>query len=239
MLYLKTETGEAKRVLAFLRNTLEHFHHTGALVPSSVWLARALAAPLRDRAEGPMDILEAGPGTGALTAEVLRYLKPDDHLTLCEINSEFIQHLEERFQKDPAFAPFADQVTLHHGAVEDLNQNNRFDHIVSGLPFNNFEPSMVRHILESFENAIRPNGTVSFFEYAAIRRVKAIFANEQERQRLREVEAVLHEFIDRHRTDRHLVLFNVPPAWACSMHDFGTPVVTGDAPVRSHARDRA
>lgn len=209
-------------VITFLKHTLENFHHTGAVAPSSPWLARALAAPLARRGEGPMEVLEAGPGTGALTTEIVRYLRPGDHLTLCEINACFVAHLEERFRADKALRPWAHQVTIHHGPVEELNARERFDHIVSGLPFNNFDPELVRRIFRTFEQAVRPGGTVNFFEYAAIRSLKSVICSQTERRRLKGVEQVLSEMIQSHRHERKLVLLNMPPAWACSLHDFGT-----------------
>lgn len=210
-------------VITFLKHTLENFHHTGAVAPSSPWLARALAAPLAQRTEeGPVEILEAGPGTGALTVELVRHLRPGDHLTLCEINACFVSYLEERFREDLRLKPWADQVTIHHGPVEELNACGRFHHIVSGLPFNNFEPELVQLIFENFKQAVRPGGTVNFFEYAGVRLLKSRISNDAERRRLQAVEEVLADVLRRHRHDRKLVLFNVPPAWACCLHDFGT-----------------
>lgn len=209
-------------VITFLRHTLENFHHTGAVAPSSPWLARALCTPLTRRGDAsPLTILEAGPGTGALTLEIVQHLRPDDHLTLCEINACFVSYLHDMFREDPRLRPFARQVTIHHGPVEDLDADGRFDHVISGLPFNNFPAELVRQIFESFERAVRPRGTVNFFEYACIRTLKAQISGAEERRRLLAVEDVIHEFIHRHEHRRQLVLFNVPPAWAWSLHDFG------------------
>ncbi len=218
-------------MITFLKNSLENFHHTGAVAPSSKWLARALAAPLARRpADGrPMEVLEAGPGTGALTTELVRHLLPGDHLTLCEINACFVSYLEDRFRGDERLKPWAGQVTVHHGPVEELNARGRFDHVVSGLPFNNFEPELVSRIFETFGHAVRPGGTVNFFEYAWIRYAKTIIGKPAERQRLRDVEAVIQELIRRHRHERRLVMFNVPPAWACCLHDFGGAAPAGSS----------
>ncbi|MBX7245522.1 MAG: hypothetical protein K1X53_08480, partial [Candidatus Sumerlaeaceae bacterium] len=73
-------------MITFIKQTFRNFHHTGAVAPSSRFVAKALIAPLHGRNHAPIHILEAGPGTGALTGEILECLKPGDHLTLCEIN---------------------------------------------------------------------------------------------------------------------------------------------------------
>jgi phospholipid N-methyltransferase len=187
-------------------------------VPSSRFLARALAAPL-GCCDGhkPRQILEAGPGTGALTVEIVRQLQPEDHLTLCEINACFVKHLEDRLLNDPMLSPWKKQVSIHHGPVEDLNQPATFDHIISGLPFNNFPPDLVRQIFHSFFQTAKPGGTVSFFEYVGIRRLKAPFLESDERSRLDEVESILGEIMA--HGERSLTLLNVPPAWSYCVHN--------------------
>jgi len=204
-------------LVTFLRHTISNFHRTGAVVPSSPWLAKALAEPLiaGRPAQGPMHVLEAGPGTGALTVEIVQQLRPGDHLTLCEISDEFVEHLQMRFKKDPKLAPWRKQVTLHHGAVQDMGCEKKFHHIVSGLPFNNFEPELVRQIFDSFETMLVPGGTVSFFEYVGLRNLKAPFANDAERERLKAVEQVLDNVGKVRPQRRRLMLYNFPPAWVC------------------------
>jgi len=184
-------------------------------MPSSPWLARKLALPVSDRSlcDEPVEILEAGPGTGALTTEIVRHLRPGDHLTLCEINSCFVRHLENRLMHDPALSPWAHQITIHHGPVEEIGLESHFDHIISGLPFNNFSPELVRKIFDAFLCAAKPLGTISFFEYVGIRKLKAPFLSERERQRLNEVENIIEEFMG--RGERQMALLNLPPAWAC------------------------
>lgn len=186
-------------------------------MPSSPWLAKALAEPLDQcrPAEGPMHVLEAGPGTGALTVEIVQQLRPGDHLTLCEISDEFVRHLERRFRKDPKLAPWRHQVTIHHGPVQGLGVIHGFHHIVSGLPFNNFEAQLVQEIFDSFEKALVPGGTVSFFEYVGVRQLKAPFSSDAERQRLKAVEKILDSVGKLRPQRRKLMLYNFPPAWVC------------------------
>ncbi|MGI8907930.1 MAG: methyltransferase domain-containing protein [Candidatus Sumerlaeaceae bacterium] len=178
-----------------------------------------MAEPLAERpADGsPIEVLEAGPGTGALTLEIVPHLRHGDHLTLCEINREFARHLERRFRHDPRLKPWRSQVTIHHGPVEELVSPQRFHHIVSGLPFNNFDPALVRQIFVSFEKMLKPGGTVNFFEYVGIRTLKAPFVDDAERTRLRMVEQVIDDVTSRRPRQRRLMLFNFPPAWVCSL----------------------
>src|SRR5438876_472422 len=83
----------------FFRETRRHFRTTGSLVPSSRFLARALVTELRPP-RGPSRILEVGPGTGSVTAQILRYLRPDDQLDAVKINGHFVSVLADRFQRE-------------------------------------------------------------------------------------------------------------------------------------------
>src|SRR5262249_9496833 len=74
---------------AFFQQFRRQYHNTGSILPSSRALARALVSRLRGR-RAPARILEVGPGTGAVTDEILRQLRPGDRLDLVEINADFV-----------------------------------------------------------------------------------------------------------------------------------------------------
>src|SRR5262245_40314490 len=103
----------------FFRQCRRHFRSTGAILPSTRFLARALVSELR-KPRGPARILEVGPGTGSVTREVLRRLSPGDRLDLVEINGQFVDLLRQRFDHETDFRRYRDQVAVIHKAVEDL-----------------------------------------------------------------------------------------------------------------------
>ena len=72
----------------FLREFLRTFQTTGAVMPSGSALAAALAHYVRDGDEGSggRRILEAGPGTGAVTHHIARAMRGGDRLVLVERN---------------------------------------------------------------------------------------------------------------------------------------------------------
>jgi phospholipid N-methyltransferase len=195
---------------AFFQEFRRTYRTTGAVLPSSRFVARRLAAPL-DRLASPARILEAGPGTGAVTHTLLKRLRPADHLTVVELNERFVDVLERRFASDPTWAAKREQTTIVHGAVEDL-PDARYDAIVCGLPFNNFEPALVDRLLGKLLTHLTPGAMLSFFEYLAIRQLKAPFAGRRERARLRAVADVLGDYARRYRVGRKRVVLNVPPA---------------------------
>jgi SAM-dependent methyltransferase len=64
---------------------------TASMFPSSRHLANALTRPIDFRRA--RTIVELGPGTGAVTNEILKRLRPDAKLFAIDINPIFIDHL--------------------------------------------------------------------------------------------------------------------------------------------------
>src|SRR6516225_11605062 len=103
----------------FLRESRRHFRDTGAVLPSSRFLAHALVSELRRR-RAPGRILEVGPGTGSVTLQILRHLIPGDQLDLVEVNRHFIDLLRRRFEREWKFWRHRERARLIHAAVEQL-----------------------------------------------------------------------------------------------------------------------
>src|SRR5689334_10061294 len=99
----------------FFRECRRHFTTTGAILPSSRFLARALVRPLRG-VRTPCRILEVGPGTGSVTREIARRMLPDDRLDAVEINEHFVSLLQQRLREDKAFRLRRGQIEVVHSA---------------------------------------------------------------------------------------------------------------------------
>jgi phospholipid N-methyltransferase len=194
-----------------LRESRNNFRDTGSLMPSSRFLAQALASDLRRR-RAPGRILEVGPGTGAVTARILRHLLPSDRLDLVELNSRFIRILEHRFDQEWNFWRHKEQVRIIHSPLENLSTETQYDYIISGLPLNNFPVDLVRTIFRSFRRLLKPGGTLSYFEYELVRQLKTPFSNKNERRRLQRVGRVVSHYIDAYQIRMQRILINVPPA---------------------------
>jgi phospholipid N-methyltransferase len=199
----------------FLREFRRTFESTGAVMPSGSSLSAALAHFVREGEEctGGRRILEVGPGTGAVTGHIVRAMRADDRLDLVERNDEFAARLRERLVHDDTLRLCAERITLHHAGVEELSEDRPYDVVVSGLPLNNFSVTFVEQLLAKLRRLLAPDGTLSFFEYVAVRRVKAALSRQAERERLRGIGRLLDGFLAEHEIRRDRVLANVPPAW--------------------------
>lgn len=197
----------------FFREYIRHFHTTGAVLPSGRFLAAALTRFVGNHADGPRRILEVGPGTGAVTRWIVRGMGAEDRLDLVELNGAFVRQLERRFQTEPAFRAVADRARIHHCPIEELPGGESYDVIVSGLPLNNFSAADVERILTVLTDRLAPEGMLSFFEYIAVRPVRAMLSGRAERARLRAIGLTMRSVLKHHEIRRDAVWLNVPPAW--------------------------
>lgn len=215
-----------RRLLAdyglFFREFLRTFHTTGAVLPSSPGLGRALATHVAGDGR-QRRILEVGPGTGAVTRWIVRYLQPDDRLDLVEVNDRFVARLRTRFETDPAFVTAADRTEIVHDRVENLPKEPVYDVVVSGLPLNNFSVGGVQAVLATVRDCLKPDGVFSFFQYIGVRRLRAVFAGAEQRTRLAGIGDVLGEMLKSHEIRRNSVWINVPPAWVHHVRFNSTP----------------
>jgi phospholipid N-methyltransferase len=205
--------GRLAEVGLFFREFRRNHYTTGAILPSGRRLAAALTRFVAAPAARPRRILEVGPGTGAVTSRLVAALGPDDRLDLVELNPSFVACLRRRFQDEPAFRAVAARSRVLHASVESLAGQPKYDLLVSGLPLNNFPPADVQRLLAVMIGLLEPGGTLSFFEYIAIRRVKQTFSRSGERARLRGVGEAMAAVLREREIRRDGIWWNVPPAW--------------------------
>jgi len=186
---------------------------TGAIVPSGRFLAGALARYVAQPGCEGRRILEVGPGTGAVTRRIISVMRPDDHLDLVELNERFVARLQALFQTDALFRRAAERSRILHCPVETLPGQGEYDLIVSGLPLNNFPPETVENILCVMSRLLKPGGTLSFFQYIALRAMRMAVSRQAQRRRLRGVRAAIQKLLDGQEIRRDWIWLNVPPAW--------------------------
>jgi phosphatidylethanolamine/phosphatidyl-N-methylethanolamine N-methyltransferase len=81
--------------MQFIRSWLEKPLSTGAVMPSSKALARAMARYVDPAASGP--VLELGPGTGPVTEALVQHGIDPARLVLVEFNPDFCRLLRTRY----------------------------------------------------------------------------------------------------------------------------------------------
>lgn len=230
----------------FLREAARDPRAVGAVAPSGKALALALTEPVRAQPGRPLDVLEAGAGTGAVTRVLIPQLSPGSRLDIAEANPRFADRLRDlvRTRAEPAEGPYGEQVEgpygeaarepsgepsgtpsaqirVHAARVERLETGRRYDVIVSGLPFTNFAPADVEAIMERYLRLLRPGGTLTYFAYRGTRRARTLLLSRTDADRHRAVETVLAAYRRRHGTGSRTVWANLPPA---TVWQLGRPV---------------
>jgi phosphatidylethanolamine/phosphatidyl-N-methylethanolamine N-methyltransferase len=234
--------GRVGENLLFFREFFRTHHTTGAVLPSGRWLAAALSryvaaspgccdpgpgccapgpgpgccsgtASTDGAGRPPKLVLEVGPGTGAVTRHIARALGPEDRFDMVELNDRFVEQLRASLQVDPVLLPIASRARVLHCSVQELPADVRYDVIVSGLPLNNFSAELVESILATLRRLLKPGGTLSFFQYIAIRHARALVSGRAERERLRGVGRALASVLEGNEVRRDWIWPNIPPAW--------------------------
>src|SRR5262245_36312930 len=81
--------------MQFIRSWIEKPLSTGAVMPSSRVLARAMARYVDPRSQGP--VIELGPGTGPVTEALVQHGVDPARLVLVEFNPDFCRLLRTRY----------------------------------------------------------------------------------------------------------------------------------------------
>jgi len=143
----------------FLREFLAQPMATGAIVPSSEALGKAIVRNLN--LTNAKAVVEYGPGTGAFTTYVLQSLDHDARFIAIEINPR----LADMFRiQHPEVQIFQDSVA---NAREICNEAgiDQVDCIVSGLPWASFQESMQVEFLDEMMRVLKPGGKFVTFAY--------------------------------------------------------------------------
>ncbi len=196
----------------FLTQFLRNYETTGSVIPSGRALGRALCRYVGD-GRVAQKILEAGPGTGAVTGCIIDRMRHEDELWMVELNPMFAAHLRATFNHKPAFRNAADRCHLIEGSVQQLGHEGQFDLVISGLPLNNFSTADVQNILEAYAKLLKPGGILSFFQYILIRPAKMFVSVGPERNRLKGVGEAIEGVLGEREFAREWVWVTVPPAW--------------------------
>lgn len=206
----------------FLREARKTFRTTGAILPSSKFLANKAVSILNGLPPNAR-ILEAGPGSGAVTEYIFPKLRPGDRLTLAEINDGFVAELRRRLDSDPKWTPYRDQIEVFHGPIQDLPNDQKFHAIICGIPFNSFSPELADEVFGKLFSHLLPGAQLSNFEYLGIRKVSVPFLKPADRQRMQAVAKVIKKYVDLYRVKDHRIALNIPPA---VVHHFRVPADT-------------
>jgi phospholipid N-methyltransferase len=182
--------------LMFLGKFLRNPRNVGSVVPSSQALAREMARAVPVSPDAV--VVELGPGTGALTRQVVKVLAPGQRFLAIDIDPEFCDNLRKRWPR----------IDCECGSAADLPQMIEarrwagVNHVLSGLPFASLPAAISRAILQAVAQSLAAGGTFTTFQYVhAYATPPAVRFRKQMAARFGPM------------VSRQMVVRNVPPAY--------------------------
>jgi phospholipid N-methyltransferase len=182
--------------LMFLGKFLRNPRNVGSVVPSSQALAREMARAVPVSPDAI--VVELGPGTGALTRQVVKVLAPNQRFLAIDIDPEFCDNLRKRWPR----------IDCECGSAADMGKMTEargwagVNHVLSGLPFASLPAAISRAILQAVAESLVAGGTFTTFQYVHA------YATPPAVKFRRQMAARFGPMVS-----RHLVLRNVPPAY--------------------------
>jgi phosphatidylethanolamine/phosphatidyl-N-methylethanolamine N-methyltransferase len=149
--------------MLFLKYFFKSTKHTGAIAPSSPFLARKIVD--RSKIGEAKTIIELGPGTGAITKEILERMPENCNLWTFEINKDFIGHLEKKYPKARHI----------HADISDLkkvleeNKVGHVDAIISGIPFASLKNSECDGMMSEIDSVMSEDSRFVLFTYSPMK----------------------------------------------------------------------
>jgi len=145
--------------MQFFKEAIFSPHTTGAIAPSSKYLARVIVN--KAGVNNASRILELGPGTGIFTGHILEVKKTDAHFVALERNPNFATDLQAKFPNARIVEGCATELVAH-AATHEFHEA---DSIVSGLPWTIFDAKLQRSILGGIHDVLGKGGTFATFAY--------------------------------------------------------------------------
>ena len=147
-----------KEDIEFLKVWLKNPASVGAVKPTSRIMARHMVDLLPK--DSALPVLELGPGTGVITAEILNSGISPQNLVSVEYSSDFYQYMREKYP----------DISVIHGNAMDLTRtlsdcpHQKFAGIISGIPLLNL-PVEDRQLIV-FEALKRVEGAGPFIQFS-------------------------------------------------------------------------
>jgi len=180
--------------LLYLKHFLKDRRYTGAIAPSSKYLARditqILHQNLRKKNRAAVNILEVGPGTGVLTKRIIKDMSPRDHFDIVEINKNFFDIIQQKYG-----TPF--NVNIHNQDFLNFESDYRYDYIFSSIPYESLPKGVSRKIWKKKLDYCKEGTYITYYKYLNFKKFRCKYEK---------------DLVSKYCCDEKLVLLNLPPA---------------------------
>ena len=148
-----------RKTARFLSEAIRHPLQTGAIGPSSDRLTQEIT----DGVDwgNVSTVVEYGPGTGILTGQILKRMRPGTKFFAIEVNPEFVTILEQRYPEVTVYQESVANVKM----LVERQKIDKIDAVISGLPWANFSEEAQEEYLEAMLEVMRPGAQFATFAY--------------------------------------------------------------------------
>ncbi|MFV0337291.1 MAG: class I SAM-dependent methyltransferase [Chthoniobacterales bacterium] len=145
--------------LTFFREYLRQSAAVGAVCPSSPRLCELLVE--QADVKNARQVVEVGPGSGAVTQILLKRVSPSANVFLIEQNPVFSEILQKKFPSTNVIAGCASKLLEY---LEDASAGPVCS-VVSGLPWASLPNNIRLPLLDAIETSLVPRGVFATFAY--------------------------------------------------------------------------
>ena len=186
----------------FLTEGFKNIRGVGTVCSTSRFAAKAMA-PEIGAADGPKVIVELGVGTGSVTKEILKHLRPKDFYIGIEANDKFLEICRDGLCVGDKNL----SVNLEHGLAQNIQEIlkkygvKEVDEIICTIPFRILPKHDTKEILQNIKKLLKKNGHFTFIRYLWAPENKEVFK----------------ELSDFAVVDKKIIVRNIPPAEVIKM----------------------
>ena len=141
------------------REFLKYPNKVGAVAPSSRYLANAMLDELDW--ENLTNVVEYGPGTGAISKHLLQRVGSHQRFFAVELNDQFIPVLNRKLPELQVFNESVGDIR----SICDREQVEWVDAIISGLPWTAFPEALQKELMDATLSVLPEGGQFVTFAY--------------------------------------------------------------------------
>ena len=208
-----------KEIPIFINECLRTFKTTGSICPTSRWAAKQMVAPLRNRHFNKgLKILELGPGTGSVTRWILKEMNFEDSLSICEINSRFMDSLKKNLSSDPYYMTHESRVEFFCCPMQEL-EAQKYDLIVCAIPFLNLDSKLIAEIFNKIADLSHEKTLMTYYEYIGLRQIGKNLSFGTNRSRMKNIDGHLSDIREGCLAQEQIVWRNFLPVRVFTLKD--------------------
>ncbi len=190
--------------LLFVKRFFSNPSSIGSLFPSSKKLAERITKKGSSQHSAPRRYLEVGAGSGAVTQNLIQRMREGDSLDIVELDPHFCARLQKKYGH-------LANVSIHERSILSFEESG-YDVVISSLPLNSFDSSLVDQILLKYKSLVKSGGYVSFFEYIGLSRIKKLYLSGSVQVDFKTILSLKNSFVNTYCTDTDKIWWNIPPA---------------------------